>query len=361
MKKIKSFKNIMSILLMLILMISTINLVYAKSTKLDEDEKNIILENYTKNDNKDGIETTNLQNDSIMLREDIETLDKLYEEFDRKVGEIIQKYNEDESNYVELATSFEKKDRDLAMYKIMEIYDNINLETEKNYLLSYFNELAPYSENDEFMQFYAKSKSDIVAHGISGYNRNAAINYAAKHYNSPNTPTYPYINHRNVGTDCANFISQSLHAGGISMRDNWYIYRKNTTYPRPTTVAQLDYSWTLSDPSPWISAREFASYWEGEVTTLSIKVDDYRDSNKAHDIYRQWPVKGDVIVLEQPYLWYYRGAHVMLINDYINSKVNNVATFQYSAHNRDTKTGDLYAAVQDSAYDDWQITFYDFY
>lgn len=58
----------------------------------------------------------------------------------------------------------------------------------------------------------------------SGYNASAAVSYAKtywSHYN-PN-----YSNYNDIGGDCANFVSQCLHAGGLEMTDGWYWYSRN--------------------------------------------------------------------------------------------------------------------------------------
>ncbi|MGN1223735.1 MAG: amidase domain-containing protein [Ruminococcus sp.] len=55
----------------------------------------------------------------------------------------------------------------------------------------------------------------------SGYDASAAVSYAKtywSHYN-PN-----YANYNDIGGDCANFVSQCLHAGGLEMTDGWYWY-----------------------------------------------------------------------------------------------------------------------------------------
>ena len=58
---------------------------------------------------------------------------------------------------------------------------------------------------------------------ISGLlNRTAAVQYAKK-WCSSNNPEYPFF-----GADCANFVSQCIHAGGIKMNKVWYCKRKDS-------------------------------------------------------------------------------------------------------------------------------------
>ena len=58
------------------------------------------------------------------------------------------------------------------------------------------------------------------------------------------------------------------------MHDTWYCHKKNNEYPAPASATQLDYSWTLEDPSPWISVEQFVSFW-------SSKTDNYFEYTKA--------------------------------------------------------------------------------
>ena len=49
------------------------------------------------------------------------------------------------------------------------------------------------------------------------YSTAAATNYAYTYVNTPNKPTYPFYENG----DCANFVSQILHAGGVPMTSTW--------------------------------------------------------------------------------------------------------------------------------------------
>lgn len=53
----------------------------------------------------------------------------------------------------------------------------------------------------------------------NGYDVSAVISYA-KTYWSDYNPNYS--NYNDIGGDCANFVSQCLHAGGLEMTDGWY-------------------------------------------------------------------------------------------------------------------------------------------
>lgn len=343
-------------------MILAVGMVASMSTSVfatETDEKQTILDNYN-NGIVENEGNMSLQNDDQPDNCTIDYVDTSakYAADDRRVGEIIEKYNNDNSyDYSILSQSLEEADVYAVMYKIMEIYDEVESENEKNYLKSYFNSYAPYLGENDFIEFENSLNDRISAY--ASYSATAAINYTDSYWNTPNTSQYPYLNNDAVGTDCANFISQAVHAGGMTMNGDWYIYRKNTVYPEPETIAQLDYSWTLASPSPWISAREFKNFW-GSSSNIVVSVQDYRNSQTANNIFTKDIVEGDVIVLLQPYGLGYRGYHCMLVNGYINSSTNNVATFQYAAHSRMTKTGDLYTAIQSSTYDKFKIQFIPF-
>ncbi len=89
----------------------------------------------------------------------------------------------------------------------------------------------------------------VISGGASGansaYNRTAAQNYLYKYWETPN-PAYPYF-----ASDCANFVSQALHAGGMvklggaSSRDKsstWFM-----TLPFKPNNAYYSATWTGAD------------------------------------------------------------------------------------------------------------------
>lgn len=97
------------------------------------------------------------------------------------------------------------------------------------------------------------------------------VEYAKANWNNY---MYAYPNVSKLGDDggdCANFVSQCMLASGIHYQNSWYTYRKNENYSAPTTIAQLDNTWELADPSPWISAKQFRNYWKERVTTHAYK------------------------------------------------------------------------------------------
>lgn len=82
--------------------------------------------------------------------------------------------------------------------------------------------------------------------------------YAMDNYNLY-VPAYPNLS--DMGGDCTNFVSEAMLASGIHFRENWNICRKNNKYSNPKNTWQLNQSWDVSDPSPWISAKQFQEFW----------------------------------------------------------------------------------------------------
>lgn len=161
-------------------------------------------------------------------------------------------------------------------------------------------------------QLIVNERRRLQASAKSGFNPSLAASWAYDHYDSFDS-NFP--NMRSMGGDCTNFVSQALYNGGMSMRGDWYCYKKNSTYLEPTSATQLDYSWTLSDPSPWISVSEFSSFWLDYY-------DDYYEYTKSdyesnHSTYYSEPIyKGDVIILCKRTLWWTTPSHAMIITEY---------------------------------------------
>lgn len=90
-------------------------------------------------------------------------------------------------------------------------------------------------------------------------NINMGVKYARDNYNSY---VYSYPNLTNFGGDCTNFVSQCMLASGMHLDNtSWATYRKNRNYTEISNLNQLNDSWALTDPSPWISAKQFKEYW----------------------------------------------------------------------------------------------------
>ncbi len=66
-----------------------------------------------------------------------------------------------------------------------------------------------------YLEYLASGQPAGIRAQSSSYNADAAVAYAKKHAKNPNPE---YSNWTGYGGDCANFVSQCLHAGGMEMR-----------------------------------------------------------------------------------------------------------------------------------------------
>lgn len=175
------------------------------------------------------------------------------------------------------------------------------------------------------------------------YDGGTAANWAYNNYNkySTNFPAFKVW-----GSDCTNFVSQALYAGGKSMAGNWYCYKKNSKYLVPTNATQLNYSWRLSDPSPWISVVTFNDYWKPKSTVHGYDNDNYKTNHAA--IYQGVSIyRGDVVVLHKGVAgWITYPTHVMIISDYdLNNK-----DFKLAGHSKERQAYPLLQAITGYSY-----------
>ena len=136
--------------------------------------------------------------------------------------------------------------------------------------------------------------------------------------------------------DCTNFVSQCLLAGGeLHQNGNWYLRRKNTRYHTVTKNTELDYSWELSDPSPWISAKEFKNEFSNR------KIASYTGKNiisKATEVWKENVMTGDVVQVVNQVLGIPTNAeHTMYVTGYGECSVDGavVPTYKVTYHSRD--------------------------
>jgi len=105
---------------------------------------------------------------------------------------------------------------------------------------------------------------------VSKYSK-LGVDYAKANWNK-SVACYP--NYMPYGVDCTNFASQCMLASGIHYQDDWYMYRKNSTYNSPNGATEINTSWELGDPSPWQSAKYFGRYWNKKVKIYVVKGTD---------------------------------------------------------------------------------------
>lgn len=279
-----------------------------------------------------------------------------YRQCDNKTGEILEKYDtaingENDIDYLSLATSMseEKADRISAMNFITIIYESATND-EKAILKSYIKSYAPYTDEINLHSFCNQLVSVSQTRSTSAYSAEMAVNYANQYWQNYN-PAYPDLN--TLGGDCANFVSQCLYAGGKQMNGDWYIYQKNDTYMSPANTMQLNESWDLADPSPWISAEEFNNYWSDYCTTYEYTLSDYESNHSS--IYNSGNVKsGDVLLLLERVLWWYEGNHVMIIVGLDSTNTD----FIYAGHSNDRIDGTILGNICESYSSSYKIKFF---
>ncbi|GHV08285.1 hypothetical protein FACS1894217_10480 [Clostridia bacterium] len=149
-------------------------------------------------------------------------------------------------------------------------------------------------------------------------------------------PAYPDTS--DMGGDCTDFASQCLLASGIHFFDDWKVDRKNNTYPKPTNTTQLNNSWTLTSPSPWISANTFRHFWINR-TTFETYTGSYILAHKS-EIYNRPFYVGDIIQIMYDSNGVPGNAwHTMYITSY--GTYNGNMSFQLTYHTVDTLNKNL--------------------
>ena len=156
--------------------------------------------------------------------------------------------------------------------------------------------------------------------------------YATDNYN---TYVQAYPNLSNNGGDCTNFVSQCMLASGIHYNGNWNILRKNGNYTDITSNAQLNDSWSVSDPSPWISAEEFKNFWVGRVSG-AYKGTGQQIIDNPSLIWNLPITQGCVVQRADKFLGDVgKATHSMYITGYLN---NNTYLLTYHSNNTLSKS-----------------------
>ena len=104
----------------------------------------------------------------------------------------------------------------------------------------------------------------------SSYNRANAVRYANTWYNARNSEYYSY------STDCANFVSQCLNAGGIKQTDSWHMKKtkKNWWYnPLAWFFSNYRYDWDVG--SAWSKADDQYHYFKNNPHNSTLYVGPY--------------------------------------------------------------------------------------
>jgi hypothetical protein len=220
----------------------------------------------------------------------------------------------DEDSIAQLVTSVEKEDKVKSMKLMILALEKIEKSTEESDLfVRYILKYAPYIEDIEITNHYKELNNNIREEYVSlkttwTYNPSTAVLYARTNYNTYNTD---FPDCRLIGGDCTNFVSQCLYTGGFPMNGSWYCYKKNSTYQKPINTTQLDYSWTLADPSPWISAKQFELKWYPIFSNSNYSGEYVYDNQST--IYGLNYTTGDIVQILEKNFWWYEAFHSMII------------------------------------------------
>jgi len=157
---------------------------------------------------------------------------------------------------------------------------------------------------------------------------------------------YPDFGYYSGGNDCTNFVSQCMLAAGKHFNNDWGIYKKNNTYRQPINNNQLNTSWDLSDPSPWISAKYFNTHWSNNAYTVTLSTSSIQ--NNPSSVYSLPFGSGDVIVvLNNPIEPFNGGPNAAVHTYYIVGVIYDwdysCWTYEVVAHDNDRKISFLEA------------------
>ncbi|MGA8943495.1 MAG: amidase domain-containing protein, partial [Thermoactinomyces sp.] len=177
------------------------------------------------------------------------------------------------------------------------------------------------------------------------YDREKAVQYA-KEWSDPDNPgkfhpDFVRLDNygRSLGGDCANFVSQMLHAGGLKMNDEWYfdkenkdnffytfpLFRKFFRYFSPAWgVADSHYRY-FSDKKNGFAEKTF------KVSTIEdlVKVEKSGEIKPGDLLY--WDFEGDDII-----------DHATMITD-----IDKNGYLKYSGHTVDQYNADVYEGLND--------------
>lgn len=224
----------------------------------------------------------------------LETLESYWQE-DLKVGEILTNKTNDLS-IQPLVLSTKEQEKIEAIKIIKSIYDEVNVNEQKllyDYVERHYKGLDDLEVQDFFNLLNTK-RNDMNPSIFAAYNGSGAGTWAYNNYNKYST-NYPKFT-GSFGTNCTNFVSQAMHlGGGLPKQGNWTITRKNTTYHVINSAAQLNHSWKLTDPSPWISVKEFSKFWRPKSTVRGASKAQYLQNTSN---YRSQQV-GDIVIFNK--------------------------------------------------------------
>ncbi len=168
------------------------------------------------------------------------------------------------------------------------------------------------------------------------YSYDNSVVYATTNFDNYNANTFPNMC-RNDFYDCTNFVSQCIYVSGKKTGGTWYVNKLNDSNPMPANTTQLNNSWSLSDPSPWISAEQFYNYWSNNaINTYTFEVDSIIENPSILSNNPNIGV-GDVIsYLKYNLFLQSEGAHTAIITGSGSVKINQTTFSCYTISQHST-------------------------
>jgi len=373
--KIRKRLFVLSLLFLIMLIFVIMDNVQVKA-----EESNPYVKVYLDSEKNINAKSVNLEDDDLVEPEVenkiiIDTL-KDYYNMDLLLLDELKSYSIS-TTLEENIISTKREDKESAMHELIELYYDISDTNHKDIIIDFIdryvrsddgvdeksqdfldkinnqnpNNIEPFSVNDIYEDnLKSLNSNDTTAEemkskidGISTFaiSMNNAGVWAYNNYNkySKNYPKFT----GDFGTDCTNFVSQAMHVGGkVPYQGNWKISKLNNKYWVINSSSQLNASWKLTNPSPWISVKEFSKYWmKKSVRTYSYS--NARYSTDHEKIYNNKIYKGSVVIFSKGVAGFVGiPTHAMIVSSYDAGKKD----FLLAGHSVERKAHPLTSAVK---------------
>ncbi len=118
----------------------------------------------------------------------------------------------------------------------------------------------------------------------ASYDADAAVRYANQYAETPNNAQYHYFS----GSDCTNFVSQCVVAGGVSMRNSQNYYLKRAVIKDDEAWFHGTDGYHYLATQSWTVVNEFYLYWRKHSGAT------YSENCTVHQL-KKIVKKGDII------------------------------------------------------------------
>lgn len=354
--------------------------VFIDNVQVKAEENNPYVKIYLDSEKKMKAKSVNLEDDDLVDSEVenkiiIDTLTDYYN-LDLLLLDELKSYSIS-TTLEENILSTKREDKENAMHELIELYYHISDTNHKDIIIDFIdryvrsddgvdgksqdfldeinnrnsNDIESFSVNDSYEDnLKSLNSNDTTAEemkskidGISTFaiSMNNAGVWAYNNYNkySKNYPKFT----GDFGTDCTNFVSQAMHVGGkVPYQGNWKISKLNNKYWVINSASQLNASWKVTNPSPWISVKEFSKYWmKKSVRNYSYSSAKYSKDHKK--IYDNKIYKGSVVLFTKGVAGFVGiPTHAMIVSSYDGGKRD----FLLAGHSVERKAYPLTSAVK---------------